>query len=104
VSISSRCSAYRGCGGSASRQETAAERKFFPGYVLAKMDMTDATWHLVKTTPKVTGFLGGKGIRPQPISEREAAAIFSKCRMGWIHRAIPCILKMARTSRLSTAV
>lgn len=63
-------------------KKTAAERKFFPGYVLAKMDMTDATWHLVKTTPKVTGFLGGKGIRPQPISDREAAAIFKQVQDG----------------------
>ncbi len=45
-------------------KKISTERKFFPGYVLAKMDMTDATWQLVKTTPKVTGFLGGKGIRP----------------------------------------
>ena len=45
----------------------AAERKFFPGYVLAKMEMTDETWHLVKNTPKVTGFLGSGG-RPSPIT------------------------------------
>ena len=45
-----------------------AERKFFPGYVLVKMEMTDETWHLVMNTPKVTGFLGGKG-RPSPITE-----------------------------------
>jgi transcriptional antiterminator NusG len=63
-------------------KKTASERKFFPGYVLAKMDMTDATWQIVKTTPKVTGFLGGKGIRPQPITEREAAAIFSAVEDG----------------------
>ena len=63
-------------------KKIAAERKFFPGYVLAKMDMTDATWHLVKTTAKVTGFLGGKGIRPQPISDREAAAIFKQVQDG----------------------
>lgn len=63
-------------------KKTQAERKFFPGYVLAKMDMTDATWHLVKTTPKVTGFLGGKGIRPQPISEKEALAIFNAVEDG----------------------
>ena len=63
-------------------KKTAAERKFFPGYVLAKMDMTDATWQIVKTTPKVTGFLGGKGIRPQPITEREALAIFNAVEEG----------------------
>ena len=59
-----------------------AERKFFPGYVLAKMDMTDATWTLVKNTDKVTGFLGGKGIRPQPITEAEAAQIFKQAEEG----------------------
>ncbi len=63
-------------------KKTQAERKFFPGYVLAKMDMTDATWQIVKTTPKVTGFLGGKGIRPQPITEKEAMAIFSAVEEG----------------------
>lgn len=63
-------------------KKVSAERKFFPGYVLAKMDMTDATWQLVKNTPKVTGFLGGKGIRPQPISEAEAAQIFKQAEEG----------------------
>src|SRR2546421_12403524 len=51
-----------------------SERKFFPGYVLVKMDMTDETWHLVKNTAKVTGFLGGKG-KPAPITETEAQRI-----------------------------
>src|SRR5579871_1758163 len=51
-----------------------AERKFFPGYVLVKMDLTDESWHLVKNTPKVTGFLGGSG-KPAPISEAEAQRI-----------------------------
>lgn len=63
-------------------KKVAAEHKLFPGYVLAKMDLTDASWHLVKTTPKVTGFLGGKGIRPQPISDKEAAAIFAQVEEG----------------------
>jgi transcriptional antiterminator NusG len=63
-------------------KKVQAERKFFPGYVLVKMDLTDATWQLVKTTPKVTGFLGGKGIRPQPITEREAEAIFAQIQQG----------------------
>ena len=51
-----------------------AERKFFPGYVLVKMDYDDESWHLVKNTPKVTGFLGGKG-KPTPISDAEADRI-----------------------------
>lgn len=63
-------------------KKVSAERKFFPGYVLAKMDMTDATWQLVKNTPKVTGFLGGKGIRPQPITDGEAAQIFKQAEEG----------------------
>jgi transcription termination/antitermination protein NusG len=63
-------------------KKVQAERKFFPGYVLAKMEMNDATWQLVKTTPKVTGFLGGKGIRPQPITEAEAMAIFKQAEEG----------------------
>lgn len=63
-------------------KKVPAERKFFPGYVLAKMDMSDAAWQLVKTTAKVTGFLGGKGIRPQPITEREAMAIFNAAEEG----------------------
>ena len=58
-----------------------AERKFFPGYVLVKMEMTDETWHLVKNTPKVTGFLGGKG-RPTAISDAEADRILHQVQEG----------------------
>jgi transcriptional antiterminator NusG len=58
-----------------------AERKFFPGYVLVKMEMGDDTWHLVMNTPKVTGFLGGKG-RPSPISEGEADRILRQVKEG----------------------
>ena len=57
-------------------KKISVERKFFPGYVLAKMDMTDQVYHLVKNTPKVTGFLGSMG-KPQPISEGEAARILN---------------------------
>lgn len=58
-----------------------AERKFFPGYVLVKMDLSDETWHLVKNTPKVTGFLGSRG-RPTPISEAEAQRILHQVSEG----------------------
>jgi transcription termination/antitermination protein NusG len=69
--------------------KVSSERKFFPGYVLIKMDMTDDTWHLVKNTPKVTGFLGGKG-RPSPISEGEAQRILRQVQEG-IERPKPSI-------------
>jgi len=66
-----------------------SERKFFPGYVLIKMDLDDQTWHLVKNTAKVTGFLGGRG-RPSPISEAEAARIMRQVQEG-IERPKPSI-------------
>ncbi len=56
------------------------ERKFFPGYILIKMEMTDDTWHLVKNTGKVTGFLGGK--KPTPITEAEAKRILQQVEEG----------------------
>ncbi|MGY4749606.1 transcription termination/antitermination protein NusG [Pannonibacter sp. Q-1] len=58
-----------------------AERKFFPGYVLVKMDMTDEAFHLIKNTPKVSGFLGSEQ-RPVPISEAEARRILSQVQEG----------------------
>jgi len=58
-------------------------RKFFPGYVLAKMEMTDETWYLVAKTPKVTGFLGGKN--PTPITEAEANRILNQVQEGVEH-------------------
>jgi transcriptional antiterminator NusG len=67
-----------------------AERKFFPGYVLAKMEMTDETWHLVKNTPKVTGFLGS-GSKPTAISEAEAARIMHQVQEG-IERPKPAVI------------
>ena len=63
-------------------KKVQVEKRYFPGYVLAKMEMNDATWQLVKTTDKVTGFLGGGGTRPQPISEAEAARIFKQAEEG----------------------
>ena len=67
-----------------------AERKFFPGYVLVKMDMTNDSWHLVRNTPKVTGFLGAKD-KPQPISEREAERLINQVKEG-IEKPKPAIL------------
>lgn len=66
-----------------------AERKFFPGYVLVKMDLSDETWHLVKNTPKVTGFLGGSG-KPQAISQAEAERIINAVTEG-VDRPKPSI-------------
>ncbi len=67
-----------------------ADRKFFPGYVLVQMEMTDETWHLVKNTPKVTGFLGNRG-RPTPIGEDEAQRILFQVQEG-IERPKPSIV------------
>ena len=66
-----------------------SERKIFPGYVLIKMDLDDETWHLVKNTAKVTGFLGGRG-KPLPISDAEAARIIHQMQEG-IERPKPSI-------------
>jgi len=63
-------------------QKKTAERKFFPGYVLVQMEMDDDTWHLVKSTPKVTGFVGGTATKPAPISEKEVQAILDQMREG----------------------
>jgi transcriptional antiterminator NusG len=67
-----------------------SEHKFFPGYVLVKMDLTDDAWHLVKNTPKVTGFLGSK-TRPTPISEAEAERILKQNQEG-VDRPRPAVL------------
>ena len=63
-------------------QKSISERKFFPGYVLVEMEMTDETWHLIKSTPKVTGFVGGTPTRPAPISEKEVQAILRQVQEG----------------------
>lgn len=63
-------------------QKSISERKFFPGYVLVEMEMTDETWHLVKSTPKVTGFLGGSAMKPTPISEKEVQNIMQQMQAG----------------------
>ncbi|MGO2133888.1 MAG: transcription termination/antitermination protein NusG [Marinobacter sp.] len=59
-----------------------SERKFYPGYVLVQMEMDDGTWHLVKNTPRVLGFIGGTKDKPAPITEREAEAILRRVESG----------------------
>ncbi|GAA5265144.1 MAG: transcription termination/antitermination protein NusG [Acidiphilium sp.] len=71
-------------------QKVNAERKFFPGYVLIKMELTDDAWHLVRDIPKVTGFLGSKS-RPSPISDAEAERMMRQVQEGTENRR-PAIL------------
>ncbi|MFE8073430.1 transcription termination/antitermination protein NusG [Marinobacteraceae bacterium S3BR75-40.1] len=59
-----------------------SERKFYPGYVLVQMEMDDETWHLVKSTPRVMGFIGGTPDKPAPITEKEADAILQRVQSG----------------------
>lgn len=63
-------------------QQRKSDRKFFPGYVLVQMELTDETWHLVKEVPRVLGFIGGSSDKPAPISDREAEAILSRVEEG----------------------
>lgn len=63
-------------------QKRKSERKFFPGYVLVQMELNDASWHLVKDTPRVMGFIGGKADKPAPITEKEANAILQRVEDG----------------------
>ena len=63
-------------------QKSISERKFFPGYVLVEMEMDDQSWHLVKNTAKVTGFVGGTATKPTPISEKEVQNILNQIQEG----------------------
>ena len=65
-----------------SGQKSISERKFGPGYVLVEMEMNDESWHLVKSTPKVTGFVGGTANKPTPISEKEVEKIMQQMQDG----------------------
>ena len=70
-------------------QKVAAERKFFPGYILAHMEMNDESWHLVSNTPKVTGFLGSDN-KPMPITDKEAEQILGQIQEG-VERPKPSV-------------
>jgi len=81
-------------------QKINAERKFFPGYVLVKMELTDDAWHLIKNTPKVTGFLGTK-LRPSPISEAEADRIMKQAQEGVDHPRRSVIFEVGEQVRVA---
>ena len=66
-------------------QKRTSERKFFPGYVLVQMTMSEAAWHLVKSVPRVSGFVGGTSTQPVPISDQEAQAILQQVVEGAEH-------------------
>lgn len=63
-------------------RKTISERKSYPGYVLVEMEMTDDSWYLVKSTPRVSGFIGGTANKPMPISQREAEIILQQVQTG----------------------
>jgi transcriptional antiterminator NusG len=65
-----------------SGQRNVSERKFFPGYVLVEMEMNDETWHLVKSTQKVTGFVGGSANKPMPVPQRDVDKILQQMQEG----------------------
>ena len=72
-------------------QKRKSERKFFPGYVLVQMELSDETWHMVRDIPRVLGFIGGTGDRPAPISDREADEILSRVEEG-VNKPKPKVL------------
>ncbi|NOQ36669.1 MAG: transcription termination/antitermination protein NusG [Methylococcaceae bacterium] len=72
-------------------QQRKSDRKFFPGYVLVQMELTDETWHLVRDVPRVLGFIGGTSDRPAPISEKEANLILNRVEEG-VNKPRPKVL------------
>jgi transcriptional antiterminator NusG len=72
-------------------EQRRSERKFFPGYVLVQMELTDETWHLVKSVPKVLGFIGGKADKPAPITDKEADLILNRVEEG-VNKPKPKVL------------
>lgn len=73
-------------------QKKESKRKYFPGYVLVQMEMNDDSWHLVRKTPKVLGFIGGTSDRPAPISNKEADAILHRVQESVVGKPKPKVL------------
>ncbi|MGE0416293.1 MAG: transcription termination/antitermination protein NusG [Acetobacteraceae bacterium] len=81
-------------------QRVRTEQKFFPGYVLVRMELTDDAWHLVKNTPKVTGFLGSR-TRPTPITEEEAERILKQNQEGVVRQSPSILFHVGENIRVS---
>ena len=81
-------------------QKINSERKFFPGYVLVKMELTDDAWHLIRNTPKVTGFLGTK-TRPSPITEAEAERMLKQTQEGVEHPRPSVVFEVGEQVRVA---
>ena len=81
-------------------QKVNTERKFFPGYILLNMDMTDDTWHLVKDIPRVTGFLGSRN-KPSPITNAEAERIMKQQQEGTENRRPAVIFEVGEQVRVA---
>src|SRR3546814_18447796 len=81
-------------------QKVNAERKFFPGYVLLRMEMTDESWHLVKNTPKVTGFLGNR--KQTPISAKEDERILTQGQEGAQRQKPSIVFEIGARGRVAT--
>jgi transcription antitermination factor NusG len=83
-------------------QKRKSERKFFPGYVLVEMIMDEKTWHLVRSTPKVLGFIGGTSDKPAPISPKEAEKYCLKWVKWFASLTVPLLISMALWKKLTT--
>ncbi|MCX7946821.1 MAG: transcription termination/antitermination protein NusG [Hydrogenophilus sp.] len=81
-----------------TKRET--ERKFFPGYVLVEMELNDDTWHLVKSLPRVAGFIGGSPTKPAPLSEKEAQALLTQIEEGGERPKPRVIFEVGETVRI----
>ena len=85
-------------------KKVSAERKFFPGYILVKMEMSDAVWHVVKNTPRVSGFLGtrdGLRLKPQPISEKEVERLMKQIEEGVERPAVVATFEVGENVRVT---
>lgn len=81
-------------------KKVTAEKKIFPGYILVKMNLNDASWNLVKNTPRVAGFLGGSG-RPVPIPEKEVERVLKQVEEGAVAKEVECSYEVGETIKIT---